>query len=147
MLIRPQQCTPFPLSLLPKPSTSTQTHAVQCLMRKQRSTPLPYFPHTRLCQTTKCIHTEQRKSFAGSVFWAAPEVMAGGQHTQSSDLYSFAIIMWEIVARQRLYEGVSQGFLLQRFAKRLPLHNISQLFRKLRPIFCIHKTTVKPSFG
>ena len=45
-------------------------------------------------------------AFAGSIFWAAPEVMTGDKHTQMSDVYSFGIVLWEIITRAKLYEGV-----------------------------------------
>lgn len=33
--------------------------------------------------------------------WAAPEVVVvGGKHTQASDVYSFALVMWEMISRK-----------------------------------------------
>lgn len=30
--------------------------------------------------------------------WAAPEVIAHGKHTASSDVWSFGIVMWEVMS-------------------------------------------------
>lgn len=30
--------------------------------------------------------------------WAAPEVIAHGKHTTSSDVWSFGIVMWEVMS-------------------------------------------------
>lgn len=32
--------------------------------------------------------------------WVAPEVLAGGSHTPSSDVYAFGIILWEMLTWQ-----------------------------------------------
>lgn len=42
---------------------------------------------------------EQEEEFLPN--WAAPEVVvAGGRHTQASDVYSFALVMWEMISRK-----------------------------------------------
>ena len=46
-----------------------------------------------------------KPQFAGSIFWAAPEVLAGEEQTTMSDVYSFGIVLWEIATRAKLYEG------------------------------------------
>merc|ERR1712100_693769 len=35
----------------------------------------------------------------GSPVWAAPEVMRGEPYTEKLDIYSFAIVMWELLTR------------------------------------------------
>uniref|UniRef100_A0A2K6VR97 Mitogen-activated protein kinase kinase kinase n=1 Tax=Onchocerca volvulus TaxID=6282 RepID=A0A2K6VR97_ONCVO len=39
----------------------------------------------------------------GSAPWLAPEVIAGSSPSQQSDIYSFGIILWEIITRMRPY--------------------------------------------
>eukprot|EP00123_Amoebidium_parasiticum_P006791 comp17659_c0_seq1/m.17450 comp17659_c0_seq1/g.17450 ORF comp17659_c0_seq1/g.17450 comp17659_c0_seq1/m.17450 type:complete len:868 (-) comp17659_c0_seq1:184-2787(-) len=44
--------------------------------------------------------------FAGSIPWGAPEVLKGAPATEQSDVYSFGIVLWEILTRRKLYEGI-----------------------------------------
>lgn len=37
----------------------------------------------------------------------APEVIGGGEYHESSDVYSFGIIMWELVSRQPPFHGMN----------------------------------------
>jgi serine/threonine protein kinase len=39
----------------------------------------------------------------GSLFWAAPEVIRGEPYSERSDVYSFGIVLYEIVARKQPY--------------------------------------------
>ncbi|KAM3720632.1 Mitogen-activated protein kinase kinase kinase [Dirofilaria immitis] len=41
----------------------------------------------------------------GSAAWMAPEVIAGSSPSQQSDIYSFGIILWEIITRMRPYSN------------------------------------------
>eukprot|EP00002_Diphylleia_rotans_P006650 TRINITY_DN1600_c0_g1_i3.p1 TRINITY_DN1600_c0_g1~~TRINITY_DN1600_c0_g1_i3.p1 ORF type:complete len:2451 (+),score=487.30 TRINITY_DN1600_c0_g1_i3:50-7402(+) len=43
---------------------------------------------------------------AGSYLWMAPEVILGGKHSDKADIYSYAIVMWEVFHRQEPYDGV-----------------------------------------
>ncbi|GAT92625.1 hypothetical protein CL6EHI_197200 [Entamoeba histolytica] len=38
-------------------------------------------------------------------FWLAPEIFKGEQWTKASDVYSYGVIIWEVITRQRPYEG------------------------------------------
>ena len=40
-------------------------------------------------------------SRAGTIFWMAPEVLAGDHYDKSADVFSFGILMWEIASRQK----------------------------------------------
>jgi serine/threonine protein kinase len=42
----------------------------------------------------------------GSPVWAAPEVMRGEPYTEKLDIYSFAIVMWELLNRDEPYKGI-----------------------------------------
>mmetsp|Transcript_9941 Transcript_9941/g.14983 ORF Transcript_9941/g.14983 Transcript_9941/m.14983 type:complete len:727 (-) Transcript_9941:173-2353(-) len=44
-------------------------------------------------------------SCVGNLFYLAPEVFSGDHYTQSADVFSFGILMWEIISRESPYEG------------------------------------------
>jgi serine/threonine protein kinase len=41
----------------------------------------------------------------GSPCWTAPEVIKGDKYTESADVYSFGIIMWEVLTRRQPFAG------------------------------------------
>eukprot|EP00727_Mastigamoeba_balamuthi_P005748 m51a1_g1793 putative serine threonine protein (2661) ;mRNA; f:394684-406126 len=43
----------------------------------------------------------------GTIFWTAPEVLGGADCTTKSDVYSFAVIVWEIMTREVPYEELN----------------------------------------
>eukprot|EP00127_Corallochytrium_limacisporum_P000408 Clim_evm103s11 gene=Clim_evmTU103s11 len=40
-----------------------------------------------------------------SMFWAAPELLKGSPPSSESDMYAFAIVLWEVMSGHELYEG------------------------------------------
>mgnify|MGYP001806307142 CR=1 FL=1 len=46
---------------------------------------------------------EKDKAPPGTLFWMAPEVVGGLEYTRKSDVYSYAIIMWEVFTRLEPY--------------------------------------------
>ena len=36
----------------------------------------------------------------GSIFWTAPEVLRGEPYNEASDVYSYGIVLWEILTRR-----------------------------------------------
>jgi hypothetical protein len=43
---------------------------------------------------------------AGTPFWTAPEVLDGEKYTKSADVYSYGVILWEILARRVPFSSV-----------------------------------------
>ena len=43
----------------------------------------------------------------GNLFYLAPEVYTGDHYSVLADIYSFGILMWEIVARESPHGGVN----------------------------------------
>ena len=44
----------------------------------------------------------------GTPAWMAPEVLRGDEYTSMADIYSFGVIVWEIVHRAEPLKGVNQ---------------------------------------
>jgi len=55
--------------------------------------------------TTRVSQVEGMTKSVGTPFWIAPEVFLTDSYTQKADIYSFAIVMWEILTGQELYKG------------------------------------------
>jgi LRR receptor-like serine/threonine-protein kinase FLS2 len=47
----------------------------------------------------------------GTPLWMAPEILAGHRYGQSADVYSYAIVMWEIAAQAEPWADVDGSFL------------------------------------
>jgi tRNA A-37 threonylcarbamoyl transferase component Bud32 len=43
----------------------------------------------------------------GTVQWMAPEVLANDRYSETADVYSFSIVVWELLARSCPFEGMS----------------------------------------
>lgn len=60
------------------------------------------------------IVDEQQKTLTkgqGTVSWMAPEIIRGETHyTMKADVYSFGILLWEIVARQQPFKELTNQF-------------------------------------
>ena len=44
----------------------------------------------------------------GTCHWMAPEVLGSSSYTQKADVYSFAIVMYEVITRETPYKGKNQ---------------------------------------
>ena len=45
----------------------------------------------------------------GSAAWMAPEVFEGSKYGDKCDVFSFGIILWEVLTRRRPYEDLGAG--------------------------------------
>jgi serine/threonine protein kinase len=43
----------------------------------------------------------------GTVQWMAPEVLANQSYNEKADIYSFGIILWELLSRECPYDGMT----------------------------------------
>ncbi len=53
-----------------------------------------------------------RTKGVGTPLWMAPEVLAGSTYGPAADVYSYAIVMWELAARDEPWRDVTGPFLL-----------------------------------
>lgn len=44
---------------------------------------------------------------AGNMFYLAPEVFRGDRYTESADTFSYGVLLWELLARERPYKGLN----------------------------------------
>ncbi|CAD8173903.1 unnamed protein product [Paramecium pentaurelia] len=56
----------------------------------------------------KIDHKVNKGARIGTPNWMAPEIMRGEPYQEKSDIYSFGMILWEIITQQIPYEGLSQ---------------------------------------
>lgn len=74
----------------------------------------------------------------GSIFWQAPEVVLGAQHSQSSDIFSFGLILWRIVSHgAALYDDKDENLLPTVTADLITLYIDDMAFRLTIPGNCM----------
>ena len=83
-LARPRNL-PFPFSS-PNPSHSVVKIADFGLARK------------------KAVQNDGKMTHVGTPFWAAPEMITHAAYSEKADVYSFGIVLWELVAREDPYK-------------------------------------------
>jgi len=55
---------------------------------------------------SRFLEAKRDMTACGTPAYAAPEVLRNSAYSVSADVYSFAIVLWELVARQPLYPGM-----------------------------------------
>jgi eukaryotic-like serine/threonine-protein kinase len=58
------------------------------------------------------LQTTREGVIKGKVGYMAPEQMAAGEVTRSADVYSMSVILWEMLAGQRLFQGDNDAVLM-----------------------------------
>jgi serine/threonine protein kinase len=52
-------------------------------------------------------HENSMTANCGTVQWMAPEILANEPYAEPADVYSYGIILWELLTRECPYEGMS----------------------------------------
>ncbi|XP_071454325.1 mitogen-activated protein kinase kinase kinase 7-like isoform X2 [Hetaerina americana] len=55
---------------------------------------------------TACDQKTYMTNNKGSAAWMAPEVFEGSNYTEKCDVFSWGIILWEVLARQKPFDGI-----------------------------------------
>jgi serine/threonine protein kinase/ABC-type branched-subunit amino acid transport system substrate-binding protein len=94
----------------------------------------------------------QTMTQCGTVAWTAPEIFEGSHYTEKADVFSYAVILWELVFRKKPWEGVHSMKVIQMVGsgKRLSLNNVPtdapQDFVDLIKLCWSHEPSQRPSF-
>ncbi|XP_022652311.1 mitogen-activated protein kinase kinase kinase 7-like isoform X2 [Varroa destructor] len=59
---------------------------------------------------TACDLQTNMTNCKGSAAWMAPEVFTGTNYTQKCDIFSWGIILWEVLSRQKPYEDMDFAY-------------------------------------
>ena len=54
-----------------------------------------------------CCKVDLGKTFHVSWEWVAPEVLGGGPFSEKADMYSFAMVAWEVLTQTKPFEGMN----------------------------------------
>lgn len=61
---------------------------------------------------TRIKDSQSMSTRVGSPAWSAPEVLRGEQYDEKADVFSFGVVMWEIVMCQPPYKGMNPNQLI-----------------------------------
>jgi len=91
------------------------------------------------------------ESYFGSTAWVAPEIFQGQIFTAKSDVYSFAVVLWEILTCEIPWKGVNGAVVINKVSKKKERPEIPESCTpKLRKLIenCWHPDIdVRPSFS
>ena len=75
--------------------------------------------HIRLCDFGTAIDSskEEAKTFLGSAYYVSPEVMKSKKATLETDIWSLGVILYEMVIGQKMFQGRSEYFVMQKIEK------------------------------
>ncbi|CAI2195016.1 942_t:CDS:1, partial [Funneliformis geosporum] len=65
-----------------------------------------------LCKPVEHFQSSKKNDIYGVLPFIAPEVLRGQPYTLSSDIYSFSIIMWELISEVPLFDNKAYDFQL-----------------------------------
>jgi serine/threonine protein kinase len=87
----------------------------------------------------------------GTVQYTSPEVIRGGKVSEKSDIFSFGVVLWELVTLEIPWKGLRAEqviFAVGAEGKLLPLDNVMQLDVKSLIEACWHpQPRERPSFA
>lgn len=112
--------------------------------------PILYSPRSRSCShaffsPNRVKKADKNKGATGSPVYMAPEVLADKAYDEKADVFSFAVVLWELVTNKKPYEeeqfesldGTAvYSQLIRRLATSLYIHTSPlslRLYRNLRP--------------
>ncbi len=70
-------------------------------------------------QSHQLHHTMKHTKGVGTPLWMAPELLAGRKYNQSADVYSYAILLWEMASHKYPWEELKGAFISQQVSTRV----------------------------
>ncbi|KAE9088995.1 hypothetical protein PF010_g19173 [Phytophthora fragariae] len=95
-------------------------------------------------------HVQTMTGNCGTVQWMAPEVLGNQKYTEKADVFSFGIVIWEIVTGECPYDGMSQiqaalGVLNRNLRPNIP-RECPPFFSRLMKACWNRQPELRPSF-